>query len=140
MKVDIHNKYTVCLPHLHDYHLSGYSYEYSERQLKIFIDDNICIHFNTTLWMSAEGCGFWGSEESIHYLSYAEDTYLKHLIGRYKEEGGAAYFDEEDEYLCLELLTHGGDLIHIICESVEWEAALEDGFNYNDYLKIIEKK
>ena len=126
MRIDYSNKEEINKLYLHDSEFVGFCYNQEKRQISfscdnIFVKKKNIFTFHNVIFYSIQSCQFWGGSFNIYdiYLqdnSTEMDQLLKSkLAGDYKH----SYLDKGVEYLPIEIGIISGDILVIICESVD---------------------
>ncbi len=128
MKIDWNNRNEINKIYVHDCEFTGYSYDYDKRQISLQCEGNFLnlkhsFLFNNVIFTKMQSCTFWHGGDSIMYIALEEEeTELKILKKIHDEkEYDLTELDEGISYLSIEMLINSGDMLLIICESVDYE-------------------
>ncbi len=128
MRIDYRNKEEIDKLYLHDSEFEGFCYDYEKRQITLSCDNyfkefrkRTVFTFHNVIFYSIQSCEFWGKCFRIYEIYLQDDStemdqLLKSkLAGDYKH----SYLDKGVEYLPIEIGIISGDILVIICESVD---------------------
>ncbi len=128
MRIDWSNRNEMTNLNLHDCSFTGYSYDYDKRQISFhcgvgYIGMEFNVVFHNVIFSKMQSCTFWHGGDSIMYIALEEEeTELKTLKKIHDEkEYDFTKLDEGISYLSVEMSINSGDMLTIICESIDYE-------------------
>ena len=115
---------------MHDSSFTGYVYNYSERTINMSLVNTFrgiaqSIALNNIILFQLQSCSFWGGGNAIYDTNcYTEHQFLNQLR-KAKEENlenfEGSRLDMGIEYIVFELTLNSGDVMHVVCESIDYE-------------------
>ena len=138
MRIDFTNRKEIDKLYIHDSFFEGYVYNYYKRQINFscnnsYLKKKFIFTFNNVIFSSMQSCLFWlgGNSILVVYLDENNDE-LKHLIEIQNSKPDlydGSCLSESTDYLPVVFEINSGDVLLIICESLD---IIEEEFNVDN--------
>lgn len=127
MRFSYDNRAELDEQHIHDSDFEGYQYDYEDRNIKILCIDRfnrrkISLTFNNVIFSEMQSCLFWGGGNNIYHMWHEENSpQMQRLLEYQKSENlDSEYLMGDVKYLEVQMQILSGDMLFIICESLDW--------------------
>ena len=130
MKYNFENKNDLNDFYMHDSYFTGFSYDYENRQICFFCDNpyinkKFCFLFHNVILCNMQSCSFWGDGDRILYVCLEEPSPMLNDLIEVQNGGknlsAGSYLNKSIFFLPIVFQLNSGDVLHIICESVDIE-------------------
>ena len=129
MKINSINKERIEDIYLHDSVYSGYTYDYSRRQIHLSCRNSWTkkqhdFLFENVIYCSMQSCSFWHGGNSMMGISLDEQPIqmaeLISIQNEHKDLYKNSFLDRGITYIALRIEINSGDTLLIICECIDY--------------------